>query len=93
MEIQVVVPVVARKKGMDEFYTSADGRQKKRPPSMIPEPVRDLVRIFIVREAAADVFSPWVTSSLIEKFHIRRREHLATTTQSIARSWRMRRFQ
>lgn len=40
MDIQVVVPVVARKKGMDEFYTSADGRQKKRPPSMIPEPVR-----------------------------------------------------
>ncbi|KAI9507789.1 hypothetical protein F5148DRAFT_72770 [Russula earlei] len=34
----VVVPVVARKKGMDEFYTSADGRRQKRPPSVTPEP-------------------------------------------------------
>ncbi|KAH9059978.1 hypothetical protein EDB87DRAFT_1577336 [Lactarius vividus] len=34
----VVVPVVARKKGMGEFYTKADGRQQKRPRSMIPEP-------------------------------------------------------
>lgn len=39
MHMQVVIPVVARKKGMDEFYTSADGRQQKRPPSLIPEPV------------------------------------------------------
>lgn len=52
------MPVVARKKGMDKFYTSADGRQKKRPPSTIPEPVRDLVRIFTVREAYADVVLP-----------------------------------
>ena len=36
---QVVVPVVARKKGMGEFYTRADGRQQKRPRSLIPEPV------------------------------------------------------
>ncbi|KAH9031206.1 hypothetical protein EDB85DRAFT_1865921 [Lactarius pseudohatsudake] len=35
----VVVPVVARKKGMGEFYTRADGRQQKRPRSLIPEPV------------------------------------------------------
>jgi hypothetical protein len=49
MNIQVVVPVVARKKGMDKFYTSADGRQKKRPPSVIPEPVRDLVQFHAVR--------------------------------------------
>jgi len=39
MHIQVVVPVVARKKGMGEFYTNADGRQQRRPPSFIPEPV------------------------------------------------------
>jgi hypothetical protein len=39
MRMQVVVPVVARKKGMDEFYTSADGRQQKGPPSRVPEPV------------------------------------------------------
>ena len=58
MDIQVVVPVVARKKGMDEFYTSADGRQKKRPPSRIPEPVRDLVRVYTVREADVDVVPP-----------------------------------
>ena len=37
--IQVVVPVVARKKGMGEFYTRADGRDPKRPRSLIPEPV------------------------------------------------------
>lgn len=35
---EVVVPVVARKKGMGEFYTKADGRQQKRPRSLIPEP-------------------------------------------------------
>ncbi|KAF8269385.1 hypothetical protein EI94DRAFT_993045 [Lactarius quietus] len=34
----VVVPVVARKKGMGEFYTRADGRQQKRPRSLVPEP-------------------------------------------------------
>ncbi|KAI9450217.1 hypothetical protein BJY52DRAFT_1419621 [Lactarius psammicola] len=34
----VVVPVVARKKGMGEFYTRADGGQQKRPRSLIPEP-------------------------------------------------------
>jgi hypothetical protein len=44
MLAQVVLPVVARKKGMDEYYTSADGRQKKKPASRIPEPVSaDLV--------------------------------------------------
>src|ERR1700744_1538414 len=37
--MQVVVPVVARKKGMGEFYTRADGRDPKRPRSLIPEPV------------------------------------------------------
>jgi hypothetical protein len=45
---QVVVPVVARKKGMGEFYTSADGRQKKKRVSRIPEPVSaDLVAIYL----------------------------------------------
>ena len=56
MDIQVVVPVVARKKGMDEFYTSADGRQQKRPPSMIPEPVRDLMQVYTVKETDVDMF-------------------------------------
>ncbi len=37
--MQVVVPVVARKKGMGEFYTRADGGQQRRPRSLIPEPV------------------------------------------------------
>jgi hypothetical protein len=50
-----VVPVVARKKGLNKFYTSADGRQQKRPPSLIPEPVRDLVRVYIVKESNIDV--------------------------------------
>jgi hypothetical protein len=51
MHMQVVIPVVARKKGMDEFYTSADGRQQKRPPSLIPEPVSaDPVRDYLVPE-------------------------------------------
>jgi hypothetical protein len=49
-----VLPVVARKKGMNKFYTSADGRQQKRPPSLIPEPVRDLVQIYIVGESNID---------------------------------------
>jgi hypothetical protein len=48
MHTQVVVPVVARKKGMDEFYTSAGGRQQKRPVSRIPEPVcADLVPTYL----------------------------------------------
>ena len=91
MIIQVVVPVVARKKGMDEFYTSADGRQQKRPPSMIPEPVRDLMQVYTVKETDVDMF-PWVTSSLIKKLHLRRQVLLATTTQSTARTRRTTRF-
>jgi hypothetical protein len=91
MDIQVVVPVVARKKGMDEFYTSADGRQKKRPPSRIPEPVRDLVRVYTVREADVDVV-PLGHVLVYQKLLLRRRELLATTTQSIARTRRMRQF-
>jgi hypothetical protein len=48
MRTQVVLPVVARKKGMGEFYTSADGRQQKKPASRIPEPVSaDLVPVYL----------------------------------------------
>ena len=48
MRTQVVLPVVARKKSMDEFYTSADGRQQKKPASRIPEPVSaDLVPVYL----------------------------------------------
>jgi len=48
MHTQVVVPVVARKKGMDEFYTSAGGRQQKKPVARIPEPVSaDLMPIYL----------------------------------------------
>lgn len=84
-----MVPVVARKKGMDEFYTSADGRQKKRPPSMIPEPVRGESsqpgKQMLILFPLGHVLSH-------QKLHIRRRELLATTTQSIAHSWKMRQF-
>jgi hypothetical protein len=60
---QVVVPVVARKKGMDEFYTSADGRQQKRPPSLIPEPVSaDLMRVDLVCGRGADVVPRGLTN-------------------------------
>ena len=50
-----MVPVVARKKGMEKFYTSAGGRQPKRPPSFIPEPVRDLVWVYTAKESNIDV--------------------------------------
>ncbi|KAI0265550.1 hypothetical protein BC834DRAFT_877431 [Gloeopeniophorella convolvens] len=35
---EVVLPVVARKRGMDAFYTTADGRQAVRAPARVPEP-------------------------------------------------------
>jgi hypothetical protein len=56
-----VVPVVARKKGMNKFYTSADGRQQKRPPSLIPEPVRDSL---YSQESNIDVISSGSRSHL-----------------------------
>ena len=84
--------MVARKKGMNKFYTSADGRQQKRPPSLIPEPVRDLVRIYTVRELNINVVPSSSRSHVSNNLHIRHRELLATTTQSTDPIWRMTRF-